>query len=91
FEPGVYQCVCCGQRLFDTATKYTSGTGWPSFGQPITPTAIHYHGDTSIPGRARVEVTCGVCQAHLGHVFPDGPKPSGLRYCINGVALKREE
>jgi peptide-methionine (S)-S-oxide reductase len=87
FEPGRYHCVCCDTSLFDASTKFHSGTGWPSFTQPLSLGVVAYHGDAS-HGMNRVEATCGVCDAHLGHVFPDGPPPSGLRYCINAVALK---
>jgi peptide-methionine (R)-S-oxide reductase len=86
FEPGRYACVCCHTELFDATTKFDSGTGWPSFTQAVAPDVVGYHGDDS-HGMFRVEVTCNVCDAHLGHVFPDGPKPSGLRYCINAVSL----
>jgi methionine-R-sulfoxide reductase len=88
FEPGIYACVCCGQKLFDAETKFESHSGWPSFTQPIAPNAIAYHMDRS-HGMVRVETTCNSCGAHLGHVFPDGPKPSGLRYCMNAVSLTR--
>lgn len=88
FEPGRYACVCCETVLFDSAEKFESGTGWPSFTQPIAPDVIAYHGDYSY-GMMRVETTCNVCDAHLGHVFPDGPRPSGLRYCMNAVALSK--
>jgi peptide-methionine (R)-S-oxide reductase len=88
FEPGRYACVCCGTVLFDAAGKFESGTGWPSFTQPIDPTVIAYHVDRSY-GTVRVETTCNTCDAHLGHVFPDGPAPSGLRYCMNAVALSK--
>lgn len=88
FEPGRYACVCCGTLLFDAAEKYQSGTGWPSFTQPIQENAVAYRIDKSF-GMKRVEVLCNTCDAHLGHVFPDGPEPSGLRYCINAVALEK--
>lgn len=88
FEPGVYACVCCGTRLFDAGEKFDSGTGWPSFTQPIQENAVAYHADTSY-GMVRVESVCNTCDAHLGHVFPDGPAPSGLRYCINAVSLRK--
>ena len=88
FEPGLYACVCCDTLLFDAREKFESGTGWPSFTQPVQENAIAYHGDTSY-GMHRVETICNTCGAHLGHVFPDGPPPSGLRYCINAVALKK--
>lgn len=89
FEPGLYQCACCDTLLFDAAEKFESGTGWPSFTQAATPDVIRYLKDTSF-GMIRVETLCAVCDAHLGHVFPDGPPPSGLRYCINALALKRK-
>jgi len=88
FEPGRYACVCCGTLLFDAQQKFDSGTGWPSFTQPVQENAVAYHGDES-HGMHRVETTCNTCGAHLGHVFPDGPAPSGLRYCMNAVALKK--
>ena len=83
---GIYQCVCCGEALFEAATKYDSGSGWPSFYAPAEPDAVSEHEDTKLFMR-RVEVRCAKCAAHLGHVFPDGPRPTGLRYCINGAAL----
>jgi len=88
FEPGLYACVCCDTLLFDSEEKFESGTGWPSFTQPVDPAAVAYHGDNSF-GMRRVETLCNTCDAHLGHVFPDGPRPSGLRYCINAVALMK--
>lgn len=88
FEPGIYACLCCDTILFDASEKFDSGTGWPSFSQPVKPNAIAYHVDSSY-GMTRVETVCNTCDAHLGHVFPDGPKPSGLRYCMNAVALKK--
>jgi methionine-R-sulfoxide reductase len=90
FEPGIYGCVCCDNLLFDAGEKFESGTGWPSFTQPIKDNAIAYHTDTSY-GMTRVETVCSVCDAHLGHVFPDGPPPSGLRYCMNAVALRKKQ
>lgn len=90
FEPGVYACVCCGTQLFDASRKFESGTGWPSFSQPLAANAIAYHADYS-HGMTRVETTCNTCDAHLGHVFPDGPAPTGLRYCMNAVALRKVE
>ncbi len=88
FEPGRYACACCGTELFDAGTKFNSGTGWPSFTQAVAPDVVAYHADHS-HGMTRVETTCAVCDAHLGHVFPDGPAPSGLRYCINALALQK--
>lgn len=88
FEPGIYACLCCGTVLFDASEKFDSGSGWPSFTQPVKPNVIAYHVDKSY-GMTRVETVCNTCQAHLGHVFEDGPKPSGLRYCMNAVALKK--
>jgi peptide-methionine (R)-S-oxide reductase len=88
FEPGTYECVCCATLLFDAAEKFESGTGWPSFTQPVADDVIAYHVDRSY-GMVRVETNCNVCDAHLGHVFPDGPPPTGLRYCMNAVALRK--
>ncbi len=88
FEPGEYACAGCGTLLFDATTKFESGTGWPSFTQPASPDVVAYTADHSY-GMVRIEATCAVCDAHLGHVFPDGPEPSGLRYCMNAVALEK--
>lgn len=88
FEPGIYGCVCCDTLLFDANEKFESGTGWPSFTQPIKENAVGYVKDISF-GMIRIEAVCNTCDAHLGHVFPDGPKPSGLRYCMNAVSLKK--
>ena len=90
FEPGRYHCICCDTPLFDSTSKFDSRTGWPSFTAPLTPNVVAYHLDTSY-GMQRVETTCNVCDAHLGHVFPDGPPPSGLRFCINAVSLRKGE
>lgn len=89
FEAGVYACACCDTLLFDSTEKFDSGTGWPSFTQPIKPNTVAYFSDDSI-SRMRVEITCNICDAHLGHVFPDGPEPSKLRYCVNALSLKRK-
>lgn len=86
-EPGIYQCVCCGTPLFDSDAKFDSGCGWPSYFQPLDDQVITELEDFS-HGMHRIEVRCSNCDAHLGHVFPDGPRPTGLRYCINSVSLK---
>jgi peptide-methionine (R)-S-oxide reductase len=88
FEPGRYHCICCDTPLFDSTTKFESHSGWPSFTAPLTADVVAYHVDSSL-GMVRVETTCNVCDAHLGHVFPDGPPPSGLRFCINAVSLRK--
>lgn len=88
-RPGVFYCVCCGKPLFETDAKFESGTGWPSFYSPIDSDAVSEHEDRKFFMK-RTEVRCADCDAHLGHVFPDGPEPSGLRYCMNGVALDFE-
>jgi len=90
FEPGRYACAGCGTTLFDAQTKFESGSGWPSFTAPVTEGVVAYRADSS-HGMQRVETLCAVCDGHLGHVFPDGPPPTGLRYCINALALKKEQ
>jgi len=85
-EKGVYKCSCCGNELFDSDTKFESGTGWPSFNKPINEENVKCESDTSM-GMVRTEVMCKKCGAHLGHVFDDGPQPSNLRYCINSISL----
>ena len=89
-EKGIYYCAACHNALFSSDTKFESGTGWPSFFRPITKKAVHEDKDLSY-GMVRTEVECSVCGGHLGHVFEDGPEPTGLRYCMNGVALKFEK
>ena len=85
-QPGRYQCLCCNEPLFDAGLKFESRSGWPSFTEPINENAIQYHRDAS-HGMERIEVQCNTCDAHLGHVFPDGPEPSGLRFCINSISI----
>lgn len=89
FTEGKYSCICCNTLLFDASIKFNSNSGWPSFTQPIKKNAIKYHKDTT-HGMIRVEILCNTCDAHLGHVFPDGPEPSGLRYCVNSIAIELE-
>jgi peptide-methionine (R)-S-oxide reductase len=89
-KKGVYHCVCCNRPLYRSQAKFNSGTGWPSFYEPILPNAVTKHHDSSY-GMSRTEIRCADCDAHLGHVFPDGPPPTGLRYCMNGVALTFEQ
>ena len=86
-DPGLYRCICCDNALFNAKTKFDSGTGWPSFWQPIAPENVREIADHML-GMTRTEVRCSLCDAHLGHVFDDGPKPTGLRYCMNTVAMR---
>ena len=88
-ERGVYRCLCCGNDLFSSDTKYESGSGWPSFWQPLAEDLVAEEEDHS-HGMVRIEALCSQCDAHLGHVFPDGPRPTGLRYCMNSAALRFE-
>ena len=84
---GTYQCVCCGNDLFSSDTKFESGTGWPSFYAPVDENRLRNKDDDSL-GTSRVEITCSKCDAHFGHVFPDGPNPTGMRYCVNSASLR---
>ncbi len=88
YEPGIYECAGCGTPLFDASAKFESHSGWPSFTQPLADNVVNYIADTS-HGMHRIENTCSTCDGHLGHVFPDGPPPTGLRYCINALSLKK--
>lgn len=88
-DPGTYRCVVCDAELFSSDTKYDSGSGWPSFWEALDPEAVRIHEDRSL-GMVRTEVTCANCGAHLGHLFPDGPQPSGQRYCMNSASMKLE-
>ena len=88
--PGTYKCVCCGTELFDSDTKYDSGSGWPSFYEPVSPDVVTTQEDSSL-NMQRTEVLCATCDAHLGHVFPDGPRPTGLRFCMNSASLELDE
>jgi len=89
-KDGIHRCSVCSNELFSAKTKFESGTGWPSFYEPITPDAVEYSEDRSL-GVVRTEITCGQCGAHLGHVFDDGPKPTGKRYCVNCVSLQSKK
>ena len=86
-DEGIYQCVCCGTDLFNSSTKYESGSGWPSFWEPVQPDSVRLESDHS-HGMIRIEVLCNTCDAHLGHVFDDGPPPTGQRYCMNSISLQ---
>ena len=88
-EPGLYRCAACNTALFTSETKYESGSGWPSFWEPLTPDAVRFEEDRAY-GMVRTEVLCGTCGGHLGHLFPDGPQPTGQRYCMNSVSMEFE-
>jgi peptide-methionine (R)-S-oxide reductase len=88
--PGIYHCTCCGASLFDSETKYDSGSGWPSFYEPVSHDAVSTREDNSLMMQ-RIEVLCAECDAHLGHLFPDGPEPTGLRFCMNSASLDLQE
>jgi peptide-methionine (R)-S-oxide reductase len=90
FEKGIYRCICCGEPLFDSSTKFDAGCGWPSYWQAISPDVIREERDTT-HGMIRTEILCDKCDAHLGHVFDDGPQPTGLRYCVNSASVKFEK
>jgi peptide-methionine (R)-S-oxide reductase len=87
YDKGLYSCICCNTPLFDSTLKFKSSSGWPSFTEPIRNNVLKYHKDSSL-GMIRVEAMCNTCDAHLGHVFPDGPQPSGLRFCINSESIQ---
>ena len=88
FEPGLYACACCQTQLFDASEKFESHSGWPSFTQPVQDNVVGYLADSS-HGMMRIEIVCNCCEAHLGHVFPDGPAPTGLRFCVNALSLEK--